>query len=304
MSDIVPARDRLVSLADTVYVADRCLTVYVQVFKAACTTMLWTLLELEGYDAALLDRSTRGDIPTAELLVHDRTVYPVPIITEVGPSKRREALTSPDWLRVAVLRDPYARLYSAWESKLLLADPGPWLEMGAPPLTVNDNGIDVGASFRAFVADLAARPATWMGEPHFATQASMVRVDEISYTDLVPTSQLGALISRLSKRSGIDISPRRSNEGLGLPWPGFIDAPTAAAIESLYVDDFGLTGTAARSFELGPAIYLDDAAMALRYGLIARGRRALQLGELIESLSNPDRMEAEIAPRRRKVWRL
>lgn len=270
--------DRLRTLADTVYVASRCKAVYVQVFKAACSTMLWTLLELEGHDPSVLDASLRADIPTHELLVHDRSRYPIPVITEVDPELRHEALTSDAWIRVAVTRNPYARLYSAWESKLLLGDPGPWQALGGPPPVFIAGDLDVGASFRAFVVDFAARPEIWMTEPHFATQSSLLALGEIDYDDLVPTSRLGSLIDTLSVRAGTHVTPPRANQGLGIDWRSLLDPASAATIASLYRDDFEALGYEPVAGGDPVDVRLGPVAQRLRIAAIERSERTLELG--------------------------
>ena len=279
MPPTTPARtDRLRTLADTVYVASRCKVVYVQVFKAACSTMLWTLLELEGHDPSVLDASLRADIPTHELLVHDRSLYPIPVITEVSAELRHEALTSDAWLRVAVTRNPYARLYSAWESKLLLGDPGPWQAMGGPPPVFIDGDLDVGESFRAFVADFAARPEIWMTEPHFATQSSLLALEEIDYDELVPTSRLGELIDTLSVRAGVHVTPPRANQGLGIDWAGLLDERSASSIASLYAADFEALGYEPMAGGDPVEVRLGPVAQRLRIAAIERSERTLELG--------------------------
>ena len=71
----------------------------------------------------MMDRSRNPLFDTPDLVVHDMPLYPLPNIAEVSPALRQAALTSPDWLRFAVVRNPYARLYSAWESKVLTQPP-------------------------------------------------------------------------------------------------------------------------------------------------------------------------------------
>ena len=271
------------------YVAERCKAVYVQVFKAACTTMLWTLLELEGHDPHALDGSLRGDIPTHDLLVHDRSVYPIPVITEVSSSLRAEALTSDEWLRFAVVRNPYARVYSAWESKLLLGDPGPWQELGGPAPIMVGSSLDVGASFRAFIGEFAANPRTWKAEPHFATQVSLLALDEIDYDELVPTSRLSGLITTLSLRAHAEVTTPTANQGLGVPWNGLLDAATIDRIDELYAEDFErLEYDHVRAGDL-QRVLLDPVALRLRSAAVERSARTVELARAFGEKPAPAR---------------
>lgn len=288
------------------YVAERCKALYVQVFKAACTTMLWTLLELEGHDPHVLDGSTRGDIPTHDLLVHDRSVYPIPVITEVSSARRTEALTSDEWFRFAVVRNPYARVYSAWESKLLLADPGPWQELGGPPPIMARSSLDVGASFRAFIEEFSAHPDVWKSEPHFASQVSLLALDEIDYDELVPTSKLSGLITTLSLRANAEVTTPTANQGLGIPWTDLLDATTIDRINELYADDFEqLDYDHVRPGDLR-SVLLDPVALRLRAAAVERSARTVELARAFREQSArplaPKRRDRPERPGRSRRW--
>lgn len=42
----------------------------------------------------------------------------LPRLSSFTTAENVEMLTSPDWLRVCMVRDPYRRLFSAWKSKI------------------------------------------------------------------------------------------------------------------------------------------------------------------------------------------
>jgi hypothetical protein len=258
-------------------VAERCQTLYVRVAKAACTTVLWGLLELEGHDPAMMNDSLQPLLSTKDVLVHDRSLYPVPLLSAVSPSVRTAALTSPSWLRVAVVRNPYARVYSAWESKVLLQTWGNRRYGNTSPLVENENGIDVGASFRSFVGMLAEDPERWMSDRHFKRQADVVPTATVDDIEIVPTSGIVALFDRLSARAGRVVTPRRSNEGLGIDGTVLLDDEAAEKIARLYASDFELTGADPAAYTQGEPIYLDPTAVRLLRLAIARSERTVIL---------------------------
>lgn len=256
-------------------VARRCRALYVVVPKAACTSMAWGLMELEGHDRSVMSRSRMPLLTTPDVLVHDPDLYPIPTIDAVAPDVRRAAVSSPDWLRFAVVRNPFARLYSAWESKVLLK-PGT-RHNETPALVETADGLDVGASFRTFVAALAENPDRWMVDRHFRSQSDLVAYAGLNDIELIPTAGMVDLFARLSERAGTAVTPPRSNEGLGIDGTRFLDQETAATIAELYRQDFELTGSDPNAYEPGAPLLLDPVAVRLLRLANARGARTVLL---------------------------
>jgi len=276
--------DRLVSLESTVYVVEEAKVLYVQVFKAACTTMLWTMAGLAGVERDQLPFST-GAYVSRDMVIHDRRIHPVPTIGEVSDALRHEALTSDEWMRLGVTRDPYARLYSGWESRILLLHKGPWSTYPQPPLVDDGRSLDVGASFRSFVASMEEHRGVWQGDFHFAQQVHLLALDEIDYTDLVTTKELSSLFVRLSDRVGHPVDPGRLNEGLGIAYTDVYDEETARRCEQLFDQDFDRLSFSHQSFRVPrPAILVGPAYNALQM-VRGRNQRLQDLSNYIDSLS-------------------
>ena len=253
------ASDRLTTLASTVYVVAEAKVLYVQVFKAACSTMLWSLAQMAGKGPEDLAFST--DLHVArELTIHDLSIHPVPTIDRVSPELRHEALTSPEWMRLGIVRDPYSRLYSGWESRRLLLHDGPWTDYPQPDLVVVDGQLDLGTSFRAFVESMMEHRWVWQGDYHFAQQIYQLALDHIDFTDIATTSDLPRVFRSLSERSGRLVDPGRHNEGLGIKAEDVFDDVTAQRCEELYDQDFLQIGFPKRSFATPPPMVLDQVA--------------------------------------------
>ena len=222
-------RQLIDDLKISVFVAPHTKVAYVPVTKAGSSSLLRVLAQAEGHDVT--------QYLTAPESVHDRRTYPLPLLGSLDPALQAEILTSPEWLRLTVARDPFKRLYSTWEDKILIGREG-WEAFAPPPLVMHRGGIDIGASFRRFVADLGERPALWMSDPHFARQVTLAHPEVIPYSDTVSTTELNALIAHLADRSGRALTSLRANEGLGLDSERFVDDEAAATIIELYRDDF------------------------------------------------------------------
>jgi hypothetical protein len=254
-------RDQLISA----FVAERSKVIYVPVTKAGSTSMLRILADLEGYDV------TRYlHLPE---LVHNQGSYPLPLLSTLGDTEQLELLEDPAWLKLTVVRNPYQRLYSAWEDKLFIGRFG-WDRMEPPPLVLHRGGIDVGASYRAFVADLDRRSEVWMADPHFCTQAQLARPETIPYDQIASTAELGELISQLEERAERRADTTRVNEGLGLPAQGFLDDEAVEIITRHYAVDFDLSrSTPERPNKKVAKVILDPVATNLRSHMLSRYQR-------------------------------
>ena len=277
MNEIVQALEHASGGAEYLFVAERCRTLYIRVPKAACTTMLWGLLQLEGHDPSMMNHSKNPLLSEPDTVVHDMDIYPVPTLRHVSPELADEAMTDPHWLRMAVVRNPYARLYSAWESKILLRPPGNRRFGPLPELIETKEGVDVGASFRSFVACLAEQRERWMADEHFARQQDLIPTAVLDDIEIVPTSGIPELFERLSGRAGMVVTPRRSNKGLGIDGTAFLDDETAGTIARLYGADFELTGADPSAYTPGEPVVLNAVALSLLKLASARSARAVQL---------------------------
>jgi hypothetical protein len=218
---------------------------YVSTPKAACTSLLWLLFRVAGVDPDALADSPSAQ-PTRSMLVHDRDRFPVPSLATLDTRSLERALAEDGWLRFCVVRNPYARLYSAWEDKVLVGDSAHLERFGTPGATevVGEDGqLDVRTAFVAFVAELVRRPQFYVTDPHFMPQHELLRPDVLPYTDVVRLERLREFVPRLRAHvvdHGADDPGElpRSNSGLGLSWQGAYDAETAERARELYREDF------------------------------------------------------------------
>ncbi len=254
-------RDQLISA----FVAERSKVIYVPVTKAGSTSMLRILADLEGYDI-----TSFLHLPE---LVHNQANFPLPLLSTLDETRQLELLEDPAWLKLTVVRNPYQRIYSGWEDKLLIGRFG-WDRLTPPSLVLHRGGIDVGASYRAFIADLDRRCEVWMGDPHFCTQAQLARPETIPYDQIASTAELGELISQLEQRAKRRADTTRVNEGLGLPAQGFVDDAAAETITRLYDVDFALSRTSPeRPNKKVVKVVLDPVTTNLRSHMLSRYQR-------------------------------
>ena len=163
---------------------------FMPVPKAAWTSMLWELTGPAGLTAEDFRDSVKPEVSTT-MMVHDEKVWGSRglRLRDLDEERREEALTGDGWLRFTVVRDPGARLWSAWQSKFLLREPvyrgfhgeKDWYPRrpGSPEAALSD--------FRRFVAALrdGFDEEHRMRDPHWGRQTDVV--------GLLPLTHMGRI---------------------------------------------------------------------------------------------------------------
>jgi hypothetical protein len=217
--------------------------------KAGCTSTLWLLAGLLGLTPEDFSRSALAEVSPA-LLVHDLGRWPDGHrLAQLDDADRDRALHADGWFRFTIVRDPAPRLWSAWQSKLLLREPKfvakfgdqPWF----PRLPVDPQ--QVVEDFHAFVAVLG-RDDTH--DPHWAPQQHMAEALPLDHVGRVEAmaDTLDALRAHLAP-TRLDAPLRRDNRTpLPLPAAAY-PAAAAAAVDDYYradLDAFGYPPVASR----------------------------------------------------------
>ena len=100
------------------YRSERYKLFYVATPKVACTSLKWWFAGLEGYaeDIRKFKDSAESD---PDLVIHDTFHRIAPDVTGLMPDVLADVLSSGSYFRFAVVSNPYKRIFSAWQSKLL-----------------------------------------------------------------------------------------------------------------------------------------------------------------------------------------
>ncbi|MHB1768344.1 MAG: sulfotransferase family 2 domain-containing protein, partial [Phycisphaerae bacterium] len=95
---------------------------YVSTPKVACTSLKWWFAELDAPEFFTYDilRSYETD---PNLTIHDSFHRACPKITGLDAVDLKKILLSRDFFRFALVRNPFTRIFSAWQSKILLREP-------------------------------------------------------------------------------------------------------------------------------------------------------------------------------------
>lgn len=233
-------------------VAPRTKVLYLPTTKVACTALKFLIAEAEGS----LDESAIDALPTPAVTrshaIHNVAVSGLRLFASLAEREQRAIIDSDEWWRVGALRDPYARMYSSWENRILLRAPSHYIRsFDAFPDVSTEGSLDVGATFAEFMRRIVVDPRLVEGDDHFRSQCYALRPGSMPLTHLVRVDaegELAAFAAELSRRAGRDLVLRRLNEGLGISHRDVVTAEVARMIETWSAEDFRSLGFAVDDF--------------------------------------------------------
>jgi glycosyltransferase involved in cell wall biosynthesis/peptidoglycan hydrolase CwlO-like protein len=238
---------------------------------------------LEGYTQAVRDITDSVETDP-NLAIHDSFRKAAPNVTGLSPAELLEPLTSDAYFRFAVVRNPYKRIFSAWQSKLLLREPlqvAPYLQYDFLNHPI-EKAEDIATSFEYFLEHLAANEAPSYWDVHWTPQVTLLRPDLINYSQLVRIEDSGEITEALSARLGERfVNPfeiRRINESLVPYLSSFMTGRSVELIQTLYAKDFEAFGYDKRPPGLKRSFSTDQLNLTRKAVALIRGRNQ-RLGE-------------------------
>jgi sulfotransferase famil protein len=211
--------------------------VFLPIPKGGCTSTLWLLAGLAGIPAETFLHSTSLEV-SPSLTVHDMSLWGSGRrLADYEGEERRRVLEEEGWFRFAVVRHPGRRLWSAWQSKILLREPRFVALFGEEPWfpRLPEDPREIVEDFRRFVTAL---PSGEVEDVHWAVQRGLAEQLPLSHVGRV--EQLDETLELLSEHVGRKVGPaiRRENR-MALPLPAFAyDEPTHEVLLSRYAEDF------------------------------------------------------------------
>lgn len=225
------------------YLSERYRFLYVATPKVACTSLKWWFADLEGYSKCLSEVKDSNE-SDPDLVIHDSFHRVAPTVTGLAPEDLVEPIVSDSYFRFAVVRNPYKRIFSAWQSKLLLREPlqvKAYLKCEFYLMPIK-SALDIALAFEGFLEYLASCETPNYLDFHWTPQATLLRPDLIAYTKLTHIENAKELSLALAEHLGPNIpdpfATHRTNESLIPFLPKFITERSVELIKSLYAEDF------------------------------------------------------------------
>jgi Sulfotransferase family len=228
------------------YICPERRVVYLETPKVACSTMKWVLADLMGRPFQTRPTARQTSLPMS---IHERSQHPMASLATVPFAVAQEALTSADWTRFCVVRNPYARIHSAWAEKIREMSPE-FRPLVRQILAWDPNSAEKGSvGFPSFLRYLlTAAPKQVRDNPHWSSMSQLVRPDVFNYTDMLRLEQFPdafeSVVARIAPESNARtlLASRRANTSLPSDWRAAYDEECAAAARELAGDDFSLFG--------------------------------------------------------------
>jgi hypothetical protein len=284
------------------YVLPKWKVVYVSVPKAACTSLKWMIAGLQGENTQSFYRSLSREV-TPATTIHRRAKWrKTPMLHELPNVRLAEISPDNGWFLFTMTRHPTARLWSGWQSKLLLREPY-WVErfgdaewMPRVPRSTDD----VVEDFHRFVKSIGADPSqAVLRDRHFRQQQELIRFGATPYSRIYDTSEFSTfredLLAHLRGQGWTgELVQMRTNETPLQLIPRLLTREVMSVLEDLYGADYEKLGYADRmpakvsDLDEYPSVAIDAVAMlterAERIGWLAiqAQQRAARLRELRE----------------------
>ena len=224
-------------------VSYRYLLHYVSTPKVACTSLKWWFAELDAPEFFNYD-SLRSYETDPRLTIHDSFYKACPNVTGLDPVDLKKIVLSPDFFRFALVRNPYTRIFSAWQSKILLREP-----LQADPFINADfyrqeiqSVDDIAHNIQSFLEYLHATQWPDIIDPHWTPQSHVLRIGKVRYSQIAKMEDPESLWKNLADRIGPaafrNPAQQKYNESL-LPYsPLFFSARSIELLRKLYAVDF------------------------------------------------------------------
>jgi Sulfotransferase family len=275
--------------------------VFLPIPKGGCTSTLWLLSELAGIPAETFLHSTLPEV-SPSLTVHDMSLWGEGRrLADYEGEERRRVLEEEGWFRFTVVRHPGRRLWSAWQSKILLREPRFVAQFGEEPWfpRLPEDPLEVVEGFRRFVAAL---PGGAVEDVHWAVQRGLAKQLPLSHVGRI--ERLDDTLALLSEHTGRELGPaaRRENR-VALPVPPFAyDEAARGILLTLYAEDFEHYGYEADPLTRDERIEEEWASavaplLPLLRDTIERNTRIGQLHRVASKVQNLERQLEQSASR-------
>ncbi len=216
---------------------------YVATPKVACTALKWWFAELSAPEFNTYD-SLRSYETDPSLTIHDTFHLGSPKTTGLKPADLRKIVVSDDFFRFALVRNPFTRLFSAWQSKILLREPiQADVFIGTDFYNQEVRSVeDIARNVESFLEYLHANQWPDITDPHWAPQSEVLRIDKLSYSQIAKLEEPESLWENLADRIGSNAfsnpAQHKCNESL-LPYAAqFFTERSIQLVRKLYAADF------------------------------------------------------------------
>lgn len=249
--------------------------------KSGCTTLARMMAEATGKNPAPVESSAMPE-RSRESLIHDPQINRIPLWKDQDARIKQRSRNESGWWRFAVVRDPYARFFSAWVDKVLLRAPGTRHLWNFSPDVLSGHQLNVTAMFRAFSQTAKARSAILTNDWHFTPQQVLIQHFDVQGIEVIPLSRIQGVAARLATITGRKIHIPAYNTSLPLDYRSFYDREAISVVREIYAVDLGCDpAVSPPSPSTGPDILLSRLETELVMKVRESSERIYDLSRLV-----------------------
>ena len=229
------------------FVSTRHRYLYVMTPKVGCTTIKHMMAGLERAPLRAEVVPQRQRESKRGMLIHDQQALPLPHLTTLAPEQAAAVLRPEgDYLRFAFVRNPYSRLFSAWNNKLRFVEPS----YAAVAAAIRGGGGDETApiAFAEFADYVCGREDPVLSDHHWALQTALLFPGAIPYSFICPIEDIGRGLGlwrgHLERVTGRRVEMPATPRNVSLPenWRLAYDQRRADQVYDYFSEDFRAFG--------------------------------------------------------------
>lgn len=168
------------------FVVESAQLVYVEAPKAGCTSLKHTIASLYGVDYSRTSTTLKAE-KSSSLGIHDRSLLAVPSLLEFGEEGASAIVSSNDYIRFCLVRNPFLRLVSVWLDRLLCRAISPLnplvCALGFPKYRAEIRHLQI--EFAQFVDYLFKHEAPTFSNHHWSRMVDLLMPDALNYNCVI-----------------------------------------------------------------------------------------------------------------------
>ncbi len=249
------------------FVGDKLNYIFMETPKAACSSLKWIISDLENRQ---VQHKHCGYGTQPGMVIHARASHGIKNLMQVNETERLRLIIDNQVTRFCVVRNPYARLASAWADKIRQKEPNyekVWLQVAKHCNT----DPSFCPTFSQFVRWLVDTQQPDKCNAHWRGMSYLLLPELLSYTHVLHTEnlvdELDAVLRLIAPTQNASelLKKHRTNESLPMDWKACYDEETAKRVADFYKTDFERYGYSLDSWKSkAETISLADENKALR----------------------------------------
>lgn len=218
---------------------------YLETPKCACSTMKKIVASLEGFN---IEERQVGAESSPKMSMHKRKFHPLPNLNSFSKNEIEIIMKDPAYVRFCIVRNPYARLASAWSDKIRQMEPTHFHVIKEIRQFHNILDTEHSPTFDEFVIWVVSRDSDLECDAHWESMINLLLPKIINYTHVLRTESLIQDFQKVLDDLNIEttaveiLDGNKTNESLPIDWKEVYSEKTAELAYLHFEADFKYYG--------------------------------------------------------------